>query len=72
MAKDKSLTITDAANLASKAMARLEFAAAEVHESETARRLQLVSSPGGNQSALIKADGVTIEIQNGTFAVTTE
>jgi hypothetical protein len=58
--------MTRATSLASKALARLETAAAAVHESETEkRRLQLVSSPG-SLSALIRADGVTIEIQNGT------
>jgi hypothetical protein len=40
-------------------------------ERGTAGRLQLVSSEQG-LSALIRADGVTIQIENGTFAVATE
>jgi hypothetical protein len=68
---DKSLAITQSAGLAARAMARLEASAAEVHAGETERRLQLVSSPG-SLSALIKPDGVMIQIENGTFAVTTD
>jgi hypothetical protein len=71
MGKKDVATITQSAGLAARAMARLEAEASAVHEAESERRLQLVSSPG-SLPALIKADGVTIQIENGTFAVTTE
>jgi hypothetical protein len=70
----EAATITAAASLAARSIARLEAAAAQVHTAESerrARRLQLVSSEQG-LSALIRPDGVTIQIENGAFAVTTE
>jgi hypothetical protein len=59
-------------DLAGRAIARMDTAAqAVLNGAETERRLQLVSAPG-SLSALIRADGVTIQIENGTFAVTTD
>ena len=72
MAKHKELAITQHASLAAKALSRLETAAREVHESETAKRdraLRLVSTKDGF-SAIIKHGRTMIEISNEDFAVT--
>jgi hypothetical protein len=60
------------ANLAAKALARLENGAAEVHAAETERRareLQLISTQAGGFSALIKHGKTVVEIQGDSFAV---
>jgi hypothetical protein len=62
-------SVTHAASLAARALARLEDAATKVHATETARRgFQAVSSPSGFQ-ALIRHGGTTIEIQGDSFAI---
>jgi hypothetical protein len=64
--------VTREATLAGRALARLEAAAAAVHESETERRereLQLVSTQAGGFSALIKHGKTVVEIQGDSFAV---
>jgi hypothetical protein len=63
------LAVTREAELAAKALARLEDAAAEIHAAETTRRgFQAVSSPNGFQ-ALIRHGKTIVEIQNDSFAV---
>lgn len=70
MAKGKTIqAVTVAAGLAGKALARLETEARAVHSSESARRLQLVSTKDAF-SALIKNGGTTIEISGSDFAIT--
>jgi hypothetical protein len=69
MPKSKSVAVTNCADLASRALARLETDAEGLVRRQCGeRRLQLVSSERG-LSALIKADGVTIQVENGAFAV---
>jgi hypothetical protein len=70
--KTEVATITKVASLASKALARLEKVAAEVHESETTRRdrsLQMVSTRDGF-SAVIRHGKTMIEIAGDDLAVT--
>ncbi len=72
MAKHKELAITQHASLAAKALSRLETAAREVHESETAKRdraMRLVSSREGF-SAVIRHGKTLVEISGDDFAVT--
>jgi hypothetical protein len=62
-------------SLASRAIARLEAAAAAINESEATRRdrtLQLVSTKDRPFSALIRHGRTTIEIEGDDFAVSTE
>jgi hypothetical protein len=65
-------TITKAASLAGRAIARLEAEAETIHAAETDRRergLKLVSTKDG-LSALIRHGKVTIQIEGDDFAVT--
>ena len=72
MTKHKELAITQHASLAAKALSRLETAAREVHESETAKRdrnLQLISTKD-QFSAIIRHGKTIVEISGSDFAVT--
>lgn len=69
MAKKEITTVTQAAGLAARSLARLEQAAAEVHASESDRRLQMVSAKDGFR-AVIKHGRTLIEIDGDSFAVT--
>lgn len=72
MGKKNVPAISKAAGLAGRAIARLEAAAASVHQSETARRdrsLQLLSSKEHGFQAVIRHGSTTIEIQGNDFAV---
>lgn len=65
--------VTHAADLAGKAWARIEKAAAEVHAERAekpTRSLQLVSS-GAGFSAIIKSGNVTVQLEGDAFAVST-
>jgi hypothetical protein len=62
-------------SLASRAIARLEAAAASINESEATRRdrtLQLISTKDRPFSALIRHGRTTIQIEGDDFAVSTE
>ena len=71
MSKSKEVsTITKAAGLAGKTIARMEARAEEVLAEETKRRsLQLVSS-GEQFSALIRHGKTTFQFEGDAFAVT--
>jgi len=71
MSKSKEVsTITKAAGLAGKTIARMEACAELVHAEETKRRsLQLVSS-GEQFSALIRHGKTTLQFEGDSFAVT--
>jgi hypothetical protein len=64
-------TITKAASLAGRAIARLEAEAQAVHTAETERRrsLHLVSTRD-QVSALIRVGKLTIQVEGDDFAVT--
>jgi hypothetical protein len=71
MGKKEISTITEAAGLVARAIARLEQTAAEVRANETARRecaLQLDSTKEGF-SAVIKHGRTLIQIEGDDFAV---
>jgi ATP-dependent helicase YprA (DUF1998 family) len=72
--KQSVSAVTQSAGLAARALARLDAAAkaalaAAQADAESEQSLQLVAAVG-HVSALIKTPGMTLQIENGQFAVT--